>query len=145
MRASFWTVVRRGWAKRCPHCGQGAIFVRWTTTNRRCPVCAYLFEKDYGETWGVWVVTDRITLAAGIVVVYFGFRVTSVWVGLAFLAAMVVPLILSMPRRHSLAIALVYLGRRAWPDPGDELPPLPSAAPTAMPLNPATVRDEASE
>jgi hypothetical protein len=39
----------------------------------------------------------------------------------------------------------VYLGRRAWPDPGEELPPLPPAAPTAMPQNPATARDEAAD
>ena len=82
-------------------------------------------ERDYGETWGVWIVTDRITLAVGIIAVYFGFRVTNFWIGLAFLAAMVVPLIWSMPRRHSLAIALVYLGRRTWPNPDDTLPVLP--------------------
>jgi hypothetical protein len=72
----------------------------------------------------VWVVTDRITLAAGIVAVYFGFRATNVWVAVAFLAAMAVPLVWTLPRRHGLAIAIVYLGRRAWPNPDDEFPPL---------------------
>jgi hypothetical protein len=70
-------------------------------------------------------VTDRITLAVGILAVYFGFRVTNVWAGLGFLAAMAVPLVWSIPRRHGFAIALVYLGRRTWPNPDDIFPALP--------------------
>jgi uncharacterized protein (DUF983 family) len=124
-RVSAWEIIRRGWAKRCPHCGRGGIFERWAKPNRRCPRCHYLFERDYGETWGVWIVTDRITLAVGILAVYFGFRVTNVWAGLGFLAAMAVPLVWSIPRRHGFAIALVYLGRRTWPNPDDIFPALP--------------------
>lgn len=101
------------------------MFERWAKPNRNCPRCGYLFERDYGETWGVWVVTDRVTLAIGLIAVYFGFRATNVWVALAFLAAMAVPLILSIPRRHGFAIALVYLGRRTWPNPDDVFPALP--------------------
>lgn len=123
--ATPWQVIRRGWAKRCPHCGRGSVFVRWTRTRERCAVCGYLFERDQGETWGVWIITDRVPIAVGIIAVFFGFRVTSIWVGLAFMMAMILPLILTMPRRHSLAIALVYLSRRAWPDPEDSLPTLP--------------------
>ena len=120
-RPRFWQVIRRGWAKRCPHCGQGPVFVRWMTTHGRCPVCGYVYERDYGEAWGFWIVTDRIPLAVGIVAVYFGFRLTSFWVGVAFLAVMFVPLIWTMPRRYSLAIALSYLGRRKWPDHPDDV------------------------
>lgn len=91
----------------------------------KCPVCGYVYERDYGDTWGVWIVTDRIPLAIGIIAVYFGFRVTSFWLGLLFFLFLSIPLIATMPRRHGVAIALVYLSRTRFPDPSDPIPALP--------------------
>ena len=31
--------LRRGFAGRCPHCGEGAIFRSYLGLNRRCPAC----------------------------------------------------------------------------------------------------------
>jgi hypothetical protein len=98
--------------------------------HERCAVCGYLFERDYGDTWGVWIVTDRIPLAIGIVAVYFGFRVTNPLAGLVFLCSLTIPLILTMPRRHGVAIALVYISRRRFPDSNDPIPALPPRART---------------
>jgi hypothetical protein len=84
-----------------------------------------LFERDYGDVWWVWIISDRIPIAIGIVVVYFGFRVTSWKVGVPFFTALVLPLVLTIPRRFGLAIALAYLSRRRWPDSNDPMPPLP--------------------
>jgi hypothetical protein len=97
--------------------------------HQRCSVCGYVFERDYGDTWGFWIVTDRIPLAIGIIAVYFGFRVTSFALGLLFVAFLTIPLVATMPRRHGVAIALVYLSRRKFPDPNDPIPVLPPAQP----------------
>ena len=74
-RQDAWEALKRGWSKTCPHCGKGPIFITWNKPYRHCPVCGYLYERDYGDVWWVWIVTDRIPIAIGIVMVYFGFRI----------------------------------------------------------------------
>ena len=120
-----WEAITRGWRKRCPHCGVGAIFVRWNRPYRNCPVCGYLYERDYGDVWWVLIVTDRIPIGIGIVCVYFGFRVRNWQTGVLFFGSLMVPLVLTIPRRYGLAFAITYLSRKRWPDPEDPLPPLP--------------------
>jgi hypothetical protein len=85
-------------------------------------VCGYLFERDYGDVWPVLIVTDRIPIGIGIVFVYFGFRVTSWQIGLLFFGSLLLPLILTIPRRYGLAFAITYLSRKRWPEPKDALP-----------------------
>ncbi len=124
-RAEAWTAIRRGWSKHCPHCGKGALFIGWNKPHARCPVCGYLYERDYGDVWWVWIVTDRIPIGIGIVFLYFGFRVSSIWMGFVFFGSLALPLLATIPRRYGLAIAITYLIRRRWPDPKDSFPPLP--------------------
>ena len=63
----FREALRRGWSKHCPHCGKGPLFIGWNKPHRHCPVCGYLYERDYGDVWWVWIVTDRIPIGIGIV------------------------------------------------------------------------------
>lgn len=121
--ADFRQAIRRGWSKHCPHCGKGQLFIGWNKPHRHCPVCGYLYERDYGDVWWVWIVTDRIPVAIGIVLLYFGFRVKSVWMGVLFFGSLSLPLLLTIPRRYGLAIAITYLIRKRWPDPKDNFPP----------------------
>ena len=120
-----WEAVRRGWSKRCPHCGVGPLFIRFNKPYRNCLVCGYLYERDYGDVWWVLIVTDRIPVGIGIVFVYFGFRVTSWQMGVAFFGSLMIPLLLTIPRRYGLAFAITYLSRKRWPDPEDPLPHIP--------------------
>ena len=121
---SAWDAIKRGWGKRCPHCGKGPIFAGWNKPHRRCPACGYLYERDYGDMWWVLIVTDRIPVAIAIVFVFFGFRITSWRVGVVFFGLLAIPLLLTMPRRQGLGIAIAYLSRRKWPDSNDPLPVL---------------------
>ena len=93
-------------------------------TNRTgiAPSCGYLYERDYGDVWWVWIVTDRIPIGIGIVLLYFGFRVRSFWMGVLFFGSLSLPLLLTIPRRYGLAIAITYLIRKRWPDPKDNFP-----------------------
>jgi hypothetical protein len=100
----------------------GPLFIRWNTPYRNCPVCGYLYERDYGDVWWVLIVTDRIPIGIGIVFVYFGFRVTSWQMGVAFFGSLMIPLVLTIPRRYGLAFAITYLSRKRWPDPEDPMP-----------------------
>jgi len=123
-RRRFWRALRRGWSKHCPHCGVGPLFIGWNKPHRHCPACGYLYERDYGDIWWVWIVTDRIPIGIGIVFVYFGFRVTNWWVGTIFFGSLALPLLFTIPRRYGLGIAITYLIRTRWPDPKDRLPVL---------------------
>ena len=105
----------------------GKVFIRFNKPYRHCPVCGYLFERDYGDVWWVLIVTDRIPVGIGIICVYFGFRVTTWQTGLLFFGSLLVPLVLTIPRRYGLAFAITYLSRRRWPDPEDRMPILRGA------------------
>ncbi len=112
------TAVERGWAKRCPHCGRGPLFERWTKVHPRCSVCGLVFERDYGDSWGFLIVTDRIPLLIAIAgIVFFGIRVTNVWVGVLFFLATGGPILATMPRRQGVGIALAYVSRVYARDP----------------------------
>jgi len=122
-RPTVSTVLRRGLRKRCPHCGEGPLFTdRWFTLRDRCNVCGLVYLRNPGDTWGFWIIGDRIPIALGIIVLYFGFRATQWWVLTGFFLAMIVPLVVTMEYRQGVAIALNYLSRLHLPDPSDELP-----------------------
>ena len=92
--------------------------------HHACPVCQLVYLTNQGDTWLFWVLMDRIPIAAGLIlIVFFGFRVSGWATGLAFFGAMVVPLVVTMPHRQGLAVALNYLSRVYFRDPSDQLPP----------------------
>lgn len=119
------TVLWRGVRRRCPHCGRGPLFVRWITFHERCAVCGLVLLRNQGDTWLFWIVMDRIPILAGIAAIYFGFRITGWLSGLLFFLAIAGPLVLTMPQRQGVALALSYLSRVWFPDPSDEMPPIP--------------------
>ena len=107
---------------------QGSALHRLEQTAPHCPVCGYLYERDYGDVWWVWIVTDRIPIGIGIIFLFFGFRVSSCgWASSSF-GSLALPLLLTIPRRYGLAIAITYLIRKRWPDPKDQLSALPVIA-----------------
>ena len=121
MKVPIGLVLRRGWRRRCPRCGEGPLFRRWIKAYERCPVCKVIYLRNYGDIW-IWVIfTDRIPIFAGIVAVYFGFQSTNWMIAAGFFVAMFVPLFGTMRERQGLAIALDYLWRIYMPDPSDEI------------------------
>ncbi len=69
-----------------------------------------------------FVVMDRIPILVAIATIYFGFRVTNWLIALAFFFAIAGPLVVTMPQRQGIAVALNYLSRVYFHDPSDELP-----------------------
>ena len=107
----FVMALRRGARKRCPRCGEGALFRGWFELRERCSVCALVFEPTPGDTWGFWVFMDRLFLFAAIVLLFFGFRPQG-WPGrIVFLAAVAVPLVATMPHRLGIATAVDWFWR----------------------------------
>ena len=112
----------RGLKKRCPHCGRGRLFDGWRHLDR-CDVCGLVYERNPGDTWAFTVIGDRLPVAAGIILVYFGlFRVNRA-VGVAAFVVLTLLLIWTAPNRWGVGIALHYLSRVYFPDPQDPIPP----------------------
>lgn len=127
-RASARTALGRGLRQKCPHCGQGPIFGGWADTRRACPVCGLVYERNGGDTWAFTIVGDRLPVALGIILVYFGLGGLHRIVGVLGLTAMVAALVWTSPNRWGAGIALHYLSRVHWPDPADPIPGQPTGS-----------------
>jgi uncharacterized protein (DUF983 family) len=99
----FRTAVARGWRKRCPHCGVGALFAgRWRHLEV-CSHCGLIFERNPGDTWAFTVIGDRLPIAAIIVVIYFGLVREQLVLGLAVIALLGVLVVWTAPNRWASA------------------------------------------
>lgn len=43
-RTGFGTVLMRGWRRKCPHCGEGAMFKGYLSVRGECGSCGQAFE-----------------------------------------------------------------------------------------------------
>ncbi|HMB79705.1 MAG TPA: hypothetical protein VKI43_06545 [Vicinamibacterales bacterium] len=121
-RGLILTALRRGLSKRCPHCGKGRLFERWSHHLEQCSVCGLVYERNPGDTWAFTIIGDRLPVAAIIVLIYFGWGRMPLAVGLLTVAAFGVLLIWTAPNRWGAGIALHYLSRVYWRDPDDPVP-----------------------
>jgi uncharacterized protein (DUF983 family) len=124
------TAIGRGWRKRCPHCGQGALFSGFATHLEKCGVCGLVYERNPGDTWAFTTIGDRLPIAAIIVVIYVGLVRRHLILGLIVIAAFGVVLVWTAPNRWGVGIALHYLSRAWWPDPEDPIPQTPTSEDT---------------
>jgi uncharacterized protein (DUF983 family) len=118
------TALRRGLRKRCPHCGRGPLFVRWSLLDR-CSVCGLVFAPNPGDTWAFMIIGDRLPIAVMIVLIYFGVVRSHPVPGVALLVVLGALVIWTAPNRWGASVALHYLSRVYWPDSADSIPPLP--------------------
>ena len=116
------TAIGRGLSRRCPHCGQGALFEGWSRHLERCPVCGLVYERNPGDTWAFTIIGDRLPIAAIVVMIYFGIGRTHQVLGVLAFAVLGVLLVWTAPNRWGAGIALHYLSRVFWPDPEDPVP-----------------------
>jgi hypothetical protein len=82
-----------------------------------------VFERNSGDTWAFTIIGDRLPIGALIVIVYFGIFRSNRTLGMIAFAIMAVLFVWSSPNRWGAGIALHYLSRVYWPDPGDPVPP----------------------
>jgi uncharacterized protein (DUF983 family) len=118
------TALLRGLRKTCPHCGRSPIYTGWATEARTCATCGLVYEPTEGDTWAFTIIGDRIPVAAGIIVVYFGLGSRLGPASLiAVMTVLCAALLWTAPNRWGLGVALLYLQRTWWPDPLDPIPP----------------------
>jgi uncharacterized protein (DUF983 family) len=104
--------IVRGLRRRCPRCGQAPLFERFITVRDRCASCGLRFEERAGDTWGFWVLLDRLFIVIPFAILLFGFATASLRLRIALIVALLIPLVLTMPHRQGIIVALDYLIRR---------------------------------
>src|SRR4029434_11238162 len=90
------TALRRGLRKRCPHCGEGPLFFRWSQFER-CSICGLVYTRNPGDTWAFTIVGDRLPIAAIIVLIYFGVVRSHRVLGLTMMVVSVALLVWTAP------------------------------------------------
>ena len=117
----FGEILRRGWRRRCPRCGEGPLFERGIEFHDRCSACNLLLQRDHGDIWMFLIITDRIPILFGIAAVYFGYRSTSLFAAFLFFLLLSGPILATLRERLGVALALEYISRVYLPDPSDEI------------------------
>ena len=104
------TVLRRGFARRCPACGKGAVLAGYLRRLPRCSVCGEDLSRistDDGPAWATLIVVGH--LMAPLMIILGRDDRIPVWVAILMLSAvMLVGVWLCLPRAKGLFIALIW-------------------------------------
>jgi len=115
------TLLLRGWRKKCPQCGEGALYRRWFTLHDSCSVCGLRYLPDQGDLFGPLVFLDRVLfLIPFIILFYFHLWHPGVVVFVLTGAAMLFVMVYTMPNRNGVSVAFDYYIRRKSGDLSDE-------------------------
>jgi len=111
-QAGLGRFLARGFAKRCPRCGRGPLFVRGTRMRERCPDCDLLYLEDRGDPWAFLMIIDRVAFIFPLVVaLYFGLHRASLASFIAFGTALGTLFVATTPNRYGISVALVHWAR----------------------------------
>ncbi len=107
------TVLKRGWCRRCPQCGQGRVFHHWIKMHDRCDVCGLKYLNDQGDLWAYLVAADRaLFILPLIVLIYFRlYNPNSIWF-FVFAAGTLGLFLYTFPHRNGMSLGIDYLIRR---------------------------------
>jgi len=121
-RRLFRAAIRRGWAKRCPHCGLGPLYGGWVRLLPRCPECGLVYERNPGDTWLFINVGDRVFIGLWIVIIYFGVPRTHPMLAVLLFLVVGAALVWTTPNRWGVGTALHYVSRAYSKDADDPIP-----------------------
>jgi uncharacterized protein (DUF983 family) len=113
--------LARGLRKRCPRCGEPAIFRSWLQLLDRCPRCDLRFEKEEGGFLGAMTLTYALAMAIWVAMLVAVLIATVPELPVAPLivasvAIMVAVPLLTYPNMKGVWAAIEYLVARSQPD-----------------------------
>jgi len=109
MRPAIW----RGFRRRCPHCGEGALFDGYLKVRDRCPVCREEFHHhraDDGPAYLTILVVGHL-LAPMIHVIYSHFRPEPLVFATGLTVAAVAMSLWLLPRLKGVVVAIQWSRR----------------------------------
>lgn len=109
------TVLSRGVRRRCPQCGEGAIYRTFLHMHDHCPVCGLKFMQDQGDMWVYIIIVDRaLFILPLIAMLYFKlYNPYTVWFVL-FIVFLVGGLFYTVPHRNAICLGLDHWAHRKW-------------------------------
>lgn len=138
------TIVRRGLARRCPNCGEGATLSGYLTRLPACTACGEDFSHisaDDGPAWATLIVVGHVL--APFLIILGRDESIPVWAAIVALAAMMLAGVWwCLPRFKGLFIALIWRTGATGEDVFDH-PPRPAARPRARPAGRPAARNAA--
>jgi uncharacterized protein (DUF983 family) len=107
------TLLARGWRKRCPQCGEGALFRRLNLMHDRCAVCGLKYLEDQGDLFGYLFVLDRVLFIVPLIgMVFLRLWVPNAWWFYVVWVVLMIALVYTLPHRTGVSIAIDYWLRR---------------------------------
>lgn len=107
------TSLLRGWARRCPACGEGAMMDGFLTVRRTCPACGtelYHHRADDGPAWATILVTGHL-MAPLMLFVFVELRPQAWVMALGFTVAFVALSLYLLPRFKGMFVGLQWAKR----------------------------------
>jgi uncharacterized protein (DUF983 family) len=105
--------LARGWARRCPACGEGALMQRYLEVRARCDACAaelHHHRADDGPAWATILITGHL-VAPLMLIVFEAFRPAAWAMAAGFSAAFVLLSLYLLPRLKGLFVGLQWAKR----------------------------------
>jgi len=105
--------LMRGWARRCPACGEGALMDGYLTVRHACPACGtelHHHRADDGPAWATILITGHL-LAPLMLIVYTAFRPQAWAMALGFCIFFVALSLWLLPRLKGLFVAIQWAKR----------------------------------
>ena len=109
----LWPAIRRGWALRCPSCGDGAMLHRYLKVQDNCPQCGealHHHRADDGPAYLTLTVTGKVAISL-LVWLMFTYDPNPLLL-FAFICAVVIGLSLYLlPRFKGMMVAIQWSHR----------------------------------
>ena len=108
-RQAMW----RGWLRRCPACGEGALLDGYLTVRRACPVCGtelFHHRADDGPAWATILITGHI-MAPLMLIVFAAFRPPGWVMALGFSIIFVALSLYLLPRLKGVFVGIQWAKR----------------------------------
>jgi uncharacterized protein (DUF983 family) len=107
------TALRRGWSRRCPACGEGALMDGFLTVRRACPACStelHHHRADDGPAWATILITGHL-MAPLMLFIFVEFRPAAWAMALGFSVAFVALSLYLLPRLKGVFVGLQWAKR----------------------------------
>jgi uncharacterized protein (DUF983 family) len=116
--------ILRGLRRRCPHCGQGALFDGYLKVRDHCPVCREAFHHhraDDGPAYLTILIVGHL-LAPMIHIIYSNFRPEPLVFATFLTVAAVAMSLFLLPRVKGMVVAIQWSRRMHGFGGGDAAP-----------------------
>jgi uncharacterized protein (DUF983 family) len=109
VRTALW----RGWARRCPACGEASLMDGYLTVKHACPACGtelHHHRADDGPAWATILITGHL-LAPLMLIVYTAYRPEAWHMALGFCVVFVALSLYLLPRLKGMFVAVQWAKR----------------------------------